>query len=181
MTTTPKPTLKCDWEPVNSELSICKVCGRDWLEFLSPEPECFGPKKPTLDERKFREFYLYSDDKKPFLHVGIHPDTGGLRVIEYAAIAEMQKELKKVQADKMSNDSDYLKMSSRYQKKIEDLQAEIELIHSRYKTGRHLLQIEMLEAENKKLRSALERIAKDLGTDHCDGNTMIALKALEAK
>lgn len=40
--------------------------------------------------------------------------------------------------------------------------AEIELIHSRYKTGRALLQIEMLEAENQKLREALELAVKYL-------------------
>ena len=38
-----------------------------------------------------------------------------------------------------------------------------------------------LIGKNQKLREALEKIAKDFGTDHCDGNTMIAKEALEGK
>lgn len=46
------------------------------------------------------------------------------------------------------------------------------------KNNRIAQDIEWLINRVKRLTEALELIAKDFGTDHCDGNTMIAKKAL---
>ena len=47
-------------------------------------------------------------------------------------------------------------------------------------SGEHLLKIEneKLTTQLAKYKAALEEIAKDFGTDYCDGNTMIAHAAL---
>jgi len=36
-----------------------------------------------------------------------------------------------------------------------------------------------LKEQNERHRKALKKIAKDFGTDNCDGNTMIAQEALD--
>ena len=66
--------------------------------------------------------------------------------------------------DNFKNESDVLKVKSKSIHVIE---------HSAYQ--------ELLEQANamvKRLLEALEKISADFGTDHCDGNTMIAFEAL---
>ena len=122
--------------------------------------------KPTLDERKFREFWVrtkdhdYKDVTRDMdrLCLDYEPDPEPqevfTHVIEYAAIAEMQAEIERLKSN-----------------------LEKSLAHWDYKNAR----IITLKEENKKLREALEKIAEaermGYGTQRTYGE--IAIKALE--
>jgi FtsZ-binding cell division protein ZapB len=130
--------------------------------------------KPTLDERKYKEWwavfefagYSFYKNKKDATSAAKKSKEDVIHVIEYAAIAEMQVEIERLREEVrmcMSNETSATKYG-----------------HAR---DQHNL---ILQEENKKLREALEYIIsyvdyEEGGTEFCKHITEIARKALEAK
>jgi hypothetical protein len=136
--------------------------------------------KPTLDEQKFREWWVteYKNGESRVWDKQIHPELESWivkesHVIEYAAIAEMQAELitKRIDYDAHQNLTRKLNEANSRIVEFEDI-----------KKG-HLKVQEDMQAENKKLREALEKIAEaermGYGTQRTYGE--MAIKALEEK
>jgi len=219
MTTTPKPTLypdctcKAKWsgENIPGEIEHETFCA--W----SPKPtsypgneNAFSESKPTLDERKFREFDLYYqlDDDGTISPYDISicqnnelwtPNSNWaeptVHVIEYAAIVEMQGQHQDVCvqlnlriAELHGKIADMQEENARLQKLFDDAyvllrtrDAEIDAVRS----DRRLLDDcnIKLNQENQKLRQALENIKIGNFDNHdpvCECN-IYASKALERK
>jgi hypothetical protein len=127
--------------------------------------------KPTLDERKFREFWLnLSSDGRGFSEK--KPDdwllNNAVHVIEYAAIAEMQAQnyQERCKTQTKINQIEQMEMEDKnLTKRLAEMQAEIERLVSDINNKQEIYEnavtnINALEAENKKLRSVLKIFRK---------------------
>ena len=144
--------------------------------------------KPTLDEREFREFWIgWPDGETPEIIKDVFAigGKGCVKFIEKAAIAEMQAEIDKLksQVETFKGFGDY--RLDEYKKKVDIWKGLSDLQGERL----HFLdeKIEALEAENQKLREALEGLLElcERGPDLSQSGFLkevdIARKALEGE
>jgi hypothetical protein len=143
--------------------------------------------KPTLDERKFREFYVnetehdwgYSLD---YWSRSQREEHKIFHVIEYAAIAEMQAEVDKLKELTSAHKAEEMF----WFKRAKEYEAEIDVWKSKYNFMVDSAQLNAIdrnkaEAQVKKLREALEELDYSAICDKCLNNQKEARKALEGK